>query len=261
MRSHVNAALVPLANLIPRRHRGVKIEYDITYEGPGGQQIAGYKMTDLLTKCLWLAPCDTVEATRQLSLAIQLGATMEGRAIALQLAREVEDKYLLRSMWTQAERIVVMPGSNLLQRNAVDWKKVDHAVGEGAMVKAHPITNPIDLHRLRQRYNNRLLPVGTKLYSILRAAKVIHGCANSESRLLAALWQKPWRPIQSDTAGPLTFSAFDTVLSATSFPYEALVALLSQSSSGLISIYHADPEKRIAEYFAQYADYEHVGSP
>ena len=140
LRSPVNGRLSEIAKFIPKNPNGSKIEYDINYGSPRGT-IAGYKYTDLLTQVLYMAPCNTMIATENIIQCIKKGATPEGYRIVEALIAGLTDKYLLDEDLDQeygdVNELVLLPGTNLITKDAVDFEKVDKLYNEGALSLIH----------------------------------------------------------------------------------------------------------------------------
>lgn len=260
LRSKANDRLTAIGQLIPRSIGNMPVEYDINYESPG-MTIRGYKMTDLLTTCVWLAPANTNLILKVFTYIIQRGYSADGMRVLEETAAASTDKYMQRSSRIKPERLVVMPGSNLLQKDMVDYRKIDAAVEEGAYVKPHPITNALHLHMLKARYKDRILPETTRLHPLLQNAQHVYVGSNSESGLAAAMYGKTFSLIDAEKmrVSPTYtafYQAFEKVQSPLT-PRERMAALFSFPESGLFSFAHKNIPDRIAQFRAYYTQYKH----
>lgn len=255
LRARANDVLTPLGDAIPRSIGNVPVEYDINYESPG-MTIRGYKMTDLLTSCVWLAPANTNLSLRVFNELIQRGYTEEGMAALNATAEASGDKYMQRPPRISPKRLVVMPGSNLLLKQAVDYSLIDQAVEEGAYVKPHPITNALDLHTLQKRYKDRVLRDTDRLHPMIRTADHLYVGSNSESGMAAVMYGKTYSLIDAaKLKSSPTYTAIYQALAKVQSPLnqrERLAALFSYPESGLFSVVHIP---HIAERVQQFVDY------
>lgn len=270
LRSKANERLSVLADVLPRVWRGVPVEYDINYESPDNQ-IRGYKMTDLMTTCLWVAVTQEFRTVQSMLRCMERGPTEEGLRIMEQTLQASEDKYNQKKTKPKVlpEKLIVLPGSNLILRRALDLDRMDGLVKDGAYIKPHPITNPLDQSKLKARYGaDRILDPNSELYPLIRGAKELWVGANSESGLVAIMHQKKCSLIgptgtfgENGSATKPTYIAFykamDMAPNKGLSSYEKMASLFSYPESGLVSIFHENPRERFLEFFRQYDDYNH----
>lgn len=259
LRSSANTALTALASLVPRNANGVPVEYDITYESPPNE-IRGYKLTDLLTKCIWISPCNHDIALTHLTTVVEKGPTEKGLQILEQLARNAADKYQQRTYRHDIRQLVVLPGSNLLARGLVNMELVQQAVDAGAHVKPHPITHKLDLSLLKRKFGNRLLPEQGQLYPLIRQAECVYFCTSSEAGLMTGILGKPFKVI--DARVQMLTPTYSTLYQAmdrariTCTLREKIATLLSHPESGWFTVYHDDVALSIDSFFKQFAGYQ-----
>ena len=258
-RSDDNDQLHELAKLIPKEANGVKVEYDITYDAP---HIAGYKYTDFLTKAIYLAPNSFKISRNNISEVAGWDSTDEGLEVADKLRESICDKYFLDNDDEEYEcdELVVLPGTNILIREgAIDMEKIDGLVTNGAKVKLHPITSRVWRNLLANRWGrDNVIPADAPLYPILRGCKKVHFPMSSETGISSTLLGKQ---IGIITGPKPTICNFEFIYrgldgcNASKRLIDKLTALLSHPESGIITVFHRDPEKRINQYFEHMRKY------
>jgi len=252
-RSPENHEQEQLAELIPKMANGVKVEYDIGYDIPG--KIHGYKFTDFLTKCIYIAPCSHAIAKQNITDVAGLGPTDEGREVVEKLRKTLTDKYLLDNDEFQrpVKDLIVLPGTNLLVKDVVDMEKVDRLVSEGAYVKLHPITSEVWRTMLKNRWKDKCIPADAPLYPILKNAERVHFTMSSETGIASTLLGKKLGLINSDKPSKTNFEFIYRGLDAQKNGgklIDKLTALFSHPESGIITVYHKHPEERIDRFFS-----------
>ncbi|HWT40130.1 MAG TPA: hypothetical protein VN081_02560 [Dongiaceae bacterium] len=263
LRSKANERLTALGAAIPRSHRGVPVEYDITYNDTGNV-VRGYKMTDLMTTCLWTAICMEVHCVNSLMWCIEQGPTEEGMEVMRKTAEASTDKYrqLTLPLKDPPKKIIIIPGSNLMLKRALDIPRMKRLVEEGCVIKPHPITNGLDMANLKRIFGEKnVLRPTQALYPLIREAEKLWVGGNSESGIVSMMYQKPYSVI--GTVNGLyvpTYVAFYKAMASVPSSlsdHEKLGALFSHPESGLLSIFHENPEERMKKFFAQYDKFEH----
>jgi hypothetical protein len=270
VRARDNDRLKVLGDALPRSWRNVPVEYDITYDTPGNK-IRGYRYTDMMTTCVWVAICNEFLTVKSMIECIEKGPTEEGMRILEQTAEASMDKYLQRKtpLLNYPQRLIVLPGSNLIQRRALDMERMKRLVGEGAIIKPHPITNRLDFFKLKQIFGDQaVLDPSVALFPLIRNARAIWVGANSEAGIAAMMYGKEYAIIgpknvfgektQAISPTYITFyKALDQAAAGHLSPKEKLGALFSYPESGLVSIFHSNPKERFEAFFHQYDKYEH----
>jgi len=265
LRSPANARLTEIAKHIPKNPNGSKIEYDINYGSPSGT-IAGYKFTDLLTQILYLAPCNTKIATQNMVECIRKGATPEGHRIVEALRANLTDKYLLDEdldlEYGDVNELVLLPGTNLITKDAVDFKKVEELYNNGAWVKLHPITAKVWQTMLEQRFKGRVVKNDASMYPILKRAKKVYFTLSSETGCAAVILGKGIGLIDNKEGKVgKTFEAVYTSLDRCGVKDKLVnkfAALMSYPESGLISVHHENKEECVQRFFDNMKKHKHI---
>lgn len=264
-RAKENDRLSQISMHINKTENGVKVEYDISYGSPPGV-VTGYKFTDLLTQMVFLAPCNTEIATKNLIEQIRKGPTEEGHRIIKALTDNLQDKYMLDDDYSGAyqdiEEIVLLPGTNLITKDAVDFEKVDKAYQNGAWIKLHPITAKVWQTMLENKYKDKVVPGSVSLYPILKKAKKVHFTMSSETGIAATLLSKGIGLIDSkETKAGKTFEAIYASLDRCGVKdklINKLAAIMSHPESGLITIHHNDKREAVRLFFDNMKKYKHA---
>ena len=257
MRKAFRPEVVELSTYIPRKIRDVPVEYDITYESPK-DTIRGYKMTDFLATCLWIAPCSTNLTTSRFCDLMERGPTDEGHHVLEKVFAERTDKYQMAYRGKRhIKNLIVLPGSNLLSKRFVCVDKVDYLVNEeGALIKPHPITNRLDMHLLRDKFGDSVLSKDELLYPLVDGAEKINFCMSSEVGFSAVFGKKTFTILDNEEAKNAnhvtgTYESFYRALLASKAPYsfkDRLASLFSYPESGVVSIFHERPQERIKAF-------------
>lgn len=106
------------------------------------------------------------------------------------------DKYSLMRPLASAERIIFLPGSNLL--HAIDWPKVERLLyyNDDIMVKPHPIMTQEGLRLIAAKIGfNRILDPDYSGFELLKHCKQMWCTANSEMGLRAIMLGIPWEDV------------------------------------------------------------------
>lgn len=265
LRSPANNRLSEIAQYIPKNPNGSKIEYDINYGSPK-DTIAGYKYTDLLTQILYLAPCNTAIATKNIIECIRKGSTPEGRRIVEALVANLTDKYLLDEdhdlEYGDVNELVLLPGTNLIVKDSVDFKKVDELYKNGAWVKLHPITAKIWQTMLETRFKNRVVKSDASMYPILKRAKKVYFTLSSETGCAAVLLSKGIGLVDNKEAKVgKTFEAIYMALDKCGVKDKLInkfAAIMSHPESGLISVHHENKEECVQRFFDNMKKHKHI---
>ena len=265
LRSPANARLSEIAMFIPKNPNGSKIEYDINYGSPKGT-IAGYKFTDLLTQILYLAPCNTQIATQNMIECIKKGATPEGHRIVEALIAGLTDKYLLDEdldlEYSSVNELVLLPGTNLITKDAVDFKKVDELYNSGAWIKLHPITAKVWQTMLESKYKGRVVKSTASMYPIMKKSKKVYFTLSSETGCAAVLLGKSIGLIDNKEGKVgKTFDAVYPSLDRCGVKDKLInkfAALMSHPESGLITVHHENKEEAVNRFFENMKQYRHV---
>ncbi|MDC3266312.1 hypothetical protein OAU13_00135 [bacterium] len=265
LRSPANSRLSEIADVIPKNPNGSKIEYDINYGSPRGT-IAGYKYTDLLTQMIYMAPCNTQIATQNMIEQIRKGATPEGHRIVEALINGLTDKYLLDEdhdlQYGDVNELVLLPGTNLIIKDSVDFEKVDQLFKDGAWVKLHPITAKVWQTMLEQKYKGRIVKNDASMYPILKRSKKVYFTLSSETGCAAVLLGKAIGLIDNKEAKVgKTFEAIYTSLDRCGVKDKLVnkfAALMSHPESGLITVHHQNKQECVQRFFNNMKKHRHI---
>lgn len=265
LRSPANDRLSEIAECIPKNPNGSKIEYDINYGSPTGM-IAGYKFTDLLTQILYIAPCNTQIATKNMIECIRRGPTADGRRIVEALRDNLTDKYLLDEdhdlEYGDVNELVLLPGTNLITKDSVDMVKVDKLYEDGAWVKIHPITAKVWQTMLEARFKGRVVKNDASMYPILKRAKKVYFTLSSETGCAAVLLGKGIGLIDNKEAKVgKTFEAIYSSLDRSGVKdtlFNKFAALVSYPESGLITVHHRDKQEAVDTFFRNMKKHKHI---
>ncbi len=225
----------------------INTAYDLSYNGKPGD----LRYTEIFAALggLYIAPCDLRAALAVLDRAIaQRCEAVDYRQVFSQQVQAAGrlDKYLLHAYdCSAAERLVLLPGSNLLEQ-AVDKRLLNQAVSRGAYVKPHPLTSQAHMHRLKNEYGSRVLPRRYSGFKAMAEAKVVYATGTTELALYALLLGKNVKVISTQDIYGGYGCIFEKVMSTTD-PARYLNYLLNSERSGIVL---PGQEDRIVDYLA-----------
>jgi hypothetical protein len=215
---------------------------------------------------IYLAPCNTQIATQNMIDQIRKGATPEGHRIVEALIQGLTDKYLLDEdldlEYGDVNELVLLPGTNLIIKDSVDFEKVDQLFKDGAWIKLHPITAKVWQTMLEQKYKGRVVKNDASMYPILKRAKKVYFTLSSETGCSAVLLGKSIGLIDNKEAKVgKTFEAIYTSLDRCGVKDKLInkfAALMSHPESGLITVHHQNKEECVNRFFQSMSKYRHI---
>ena len=253
-----DSALVRLREMLPASGpNDTRVEYDVWYDMGDKERIHGYVFTDALGQFVYLRVADTARSHEAMRVAAQADVTDEGVDLVSMIAEDAGDKYRLRQPTVAPEKVVFLPGTNLMEK-AVDWRELDRMARDGWAFKCHPLTSRDLRVLLAKRFGeSTLIDRKASGHALLRTAEKVACANNSEMGLVAIAKGKEFVNIAKRDHG-FTYSAIYSALKGAADPKEALTRILSCKASGLIPVHASDPGARIQAFFDTYKDLPHV---
>ena len=128
--------------------------------------------------------------------------------------------------------------------------KVDVLARNGAYVKLHPITSEVWRTMLHQRWGDKCIPADVPLYPILRKCNKVYFTLSSETGMAATLLGKKLGNINSSKPSRKNFEFIYRGLDkARGRLVDKFTSLLSHPESGIVTVYHKNPEQHIQQFF------------
>ncbi len=172
----------PIAQLLVAEaaRRGIKIQYDIAYEGHPHE----LSFTECFAGAggVYIRPADSA-----LSHALLKHIAVPTRDISFLL--ESEDKYKQLEIYCPSEHVIFLPGTNLLEFYPPDQFMPFYKKGV-TKVKPHPITSEWYRFLLLRTFGSDTLPLKGSAQSILRQTKEVTVTPHTEMGLYALLMGK-----------------------------------------------------------------------
>jgi hypothetical protein len=250
--------------LIPKRWRGLSLKYDLWYQSTKVDKetkrpiIPGFLYTDMLNKCLYFRVPNESMNTQLLETILLNDYEQTDSNIVARITNSLSDKYnLVPPPNTEFyERVVFLPGTNILE-DILDFKYVKKLVdNEGAKVKPHPLTTRFHQFILKKTFGEQnILSNSVSGFSYLWRADVVFCCKNSEMGLSALLLNKRICLVDNtEYKNHTTYgSIYDTILRAPNYSAnQALAKILSSEYSGIIHLEDPLAEQKMYNFLNSY---------
>ena len=217
--------------LIPEKHRGLGFDYDIWFNTNENMTIRKWLYTDFLGKGIYFRVTSKPVNTKLFDSIISSDIEIDEERIA-KIKSNLQNKYSLQWNTEFHDKVIFLPGSNLLsKRTVIDMNRVKALVDEGWKIKPHPITAHVFMAELRIRFGKENV-LGKKEggFELLMNCKEVATAQNSEMGLIALLLGKPIRlvsyPVEKREKSLLTFESFYESLAGTNAK-ESILKLFS----------------------------------
>jgi hypothetical protein len=249
---------------IPKIWRGLHLYYDIWYnvDTPDTDTnrlfISSFLYTDMLNKCLYFRVPNNRLNTELLQTILLNNHETTDHSVVSRIANNLADKYnlLLESNQQFYDRVIFLPGSNILEE-ILDFKKVKELVDHtGAKIKPHPLTTKFHLFLLKKQFGDEnILSRDKGAFAYMLNSKVSFCCKNSEMGLSALILGKKIELVDnatystSSTYGPI----YDTIMNSKRYsPRDALHKLLSSEYSGIIHLEDPNAVEKMYNFLNSY---------
>lgn len=263
-RTDVSKQYGKFSKQIPSHWRGLKIKYDVWYdmdhldEKTNRTFLPSFLYTDMLNKCLYFRVPNNRLNTELFRTILLNSHERVNNFVVHRITESLADKYnLLCSPDTEYyDRVVFLPGTNILE-NILDFDRVKKLVEhEGAKVKPHPLTTKFHQFILKKHFGeNNVLNNNVSGFSYLLNAKVAFCCKNSEMGIGALLLKKAMCLVDKDSySGPKTYgSLYDAILRSDVYSAsDALNRIISSEYSGIMHLDDPDAVQKMYNFFNSY---------
>ena len=248
--------------LIPEKHRGLGFDYDIWFNTNENMTIRKWLYTDFLGKGIYFRVTSKPVNTKLFDSIISSDIEIDEERIA-KIKSNLQNKYSLQWNTEFHNKVIFLPGSNLLsKRTVIDMNRVKALVDEGWKIKPHPITAHVFMAELRIRFGKENV-LGKKEggFELLMNCKEVATAQNSEMGLIALLLGKPIRlvsyPVEKREKSLLTYESFYESLAGTNAK-ESILKLFSSKRSGIIFNFDEDAKERLDNYLNNFWEYKIV---
>ena len=138
--------------LLPDEARGTTFDYDVWFNTNENVTIRKWLYTDFLGKGIYLRVNSRPINTKLFKSIVNSDIEIDEERIE-KIRDNLHDKYALQWNTEFYDKVVFLPGSNLLCKGTViDYRKVKALVDKGWKIKPHPITAHVYMADLRRRF-------------------------------------------------------------------------------------------------------------
>ena len=138
--------------LLPEKHRGCSFEYDIWFNTNENMTVRRWLYTDFLRKGIYCRISSKPVNTRLFKSIISSDIEIDEERIE-KIKSNLQNKYSLQWNTEFHDKVIFLPGSNLLsKRTVIDMSRVKALVDKGWKIKPHPITAHIFMADLRLKF-------------------------------------------------------------------------------------------------------------
>ena len=246
--------------LLPDKYRGAEFDYDVWFNTNENMTIRKWLYTDFLGKGIYLRVTSKPVNTRLFHSIINSDIEIDEERIE-KIKGNLQNKYSLQWNTEFHEKVIFLPGSNLLSKGTViDMNRVRALVKEGYKIKPHPITAHIFMAELRMAFGaENVLGKKEGGFELLMNCKEMATAQNSEMGLIALLLGKPIRlvsyPVEDREKNLLTYESFYESLAGTNAK-DTILKLFSSRRSGIIFNFDEDAKERLENYLNNFWEFK-----
>ena len=246
--------------LLPDKYRGAEFDYDVWFNTNENMTIRKWLYTDFLGKGIYLRVTSKPVNTRLFHSIINSDIEIDEERIE-KIKGNLQNKYSLQWNTEFHEKVIFLPGSNLLSKGTViDMNRVRALVKEGYKIKPHPITAHIFMAELRMAFGaENVLGKKEGGFELLMNCKEVATAQNSEMGLIALLLRKPIKlvsyPVEDREKNLLTYESFYESLAGTNAK-DTILKLFSSKRSGIIFNFDEDAKERLENYLNNFWEFK-----
>jgi|TARA_R100000329_G_scaffold140308_1_gene122515 hypothetical protein len=246
--------------LLPEEARGTTFEYDVWFNTNENVTIRKWLYTDFLGKGIYVRVNSRPINTKLFKSIVNSDIKIDEERIE-KIRNNLENKYSLQWNTEFYDKVVFLPGSNLLCKGTViNHGRVKALVDQGWKVKPHPITAHIYMADLKRRYGaENVLNKKEGGFELLLNCKEMACSQNSEMGLIALLLGKNIQmvsyPVEKREKNLLTYESFYESIAETNAK-ETILKLFSSKRSGIIFNFDTDAKDRLENYLNNFWEYK-----
>ena len=241
--------------------RGSPFEYDLWFNTNELHTIRTWLWTDFLGKGIFVR-VNSIKINNKVMKDIASSDIKIDEERIEKIINNLGNKYSLETNTEFYDKVIFPPGSNLLQKQVMNWHKVGKLIKEGYVIKPHPITAHLWIAKMRLDYGkDKILNKKEGGFELLMECKEMAMCPNSEMGLIALLLGKKVStvavPVKTREKNHLTYEAiYQAVAGQSQGSGVALRKILSSKRSGIIFNFDPDPEDRLQRYLDNFWEYK-----
>ena len=241
--------------------RGSPFEYDLWYNTNELHTIRTWLWTDFLGKGIFVR-VNSIKINNKVMKDIASSDIKIDEERIEKIINNLGNKYSLETNTEFYDKVIFPPGSNLLQKQVMNWHKVGKLIKEGYVIKPHPITAHLWIAKMRLDYGkDKILNKKEGGFELLMECKEMAMCPNSEMGLIALLLGKKVStvavPVKTREKNHLTYECiYQAVAGQMQGSGIALRKILSSKRSGIIFNFYTDPEDRLKRYLDNFWEYK-----
>ena len=245
--------------IVREKHRGAEFQYDIWFNTNENLTIRKWLYTDFMGKGIYMRVPSRVINTKLIKAIVNSDIKIDEERIE-KIRNNLHNKYVLQWNTEFHDKVIFLPGSNLLCKRVIDMNRVKALVKQGWKVKPHPITAHIFMAELRVKLGEEnVLNKKSGGFELLMNCKEMACAQNSEMGLMALLMGKPIQmvsfPVKEREKALLTYESLYEGLAGTQAT-ETILKLFSAKNSGMIFNFDNDAEDRMERYLQNFWEYK-----
>tara|TARA_R100000656_G_scaffold100070_1_gene72662 strand:+ start:1461 stop:2360 length:900 start_codon:yes stop_codon:yes gene_type:complete len=246
--------------LIPSSHRKAPFEYDLWFNTNELHTIRSWLYTDFLGKGIYVR-VNSVKINDRLMEQIASSDIKIDEERIENIKQHLDNKYSLQWNTEFHNKVIFPPGSNLMNKNVINWHKVTELVEKGYKIKPHPITAHLWIAKMKGDFGEEnILNKKEGGFELLLNCEEMAMCPNSEMGLIALLLGKKVNSVATPRKvrekAHLTYEAiYRAVANQPQGSGIALQKILSSKRSGMIFNFDPDPEERLDRYLDNFWEY------
>ena len=244
--------------LLPKTHRGLAFEYDIWFNTNENYTIRKWLYTDFMGKGLYFRVPSIKINNRLFKSIVNSDIKIDEERID-KVMKNLQNKYYLHPSENFYEKVIFLPGSNLLCKpDCIDIKRIENLINQGYVIKPHPITAHIFIAELKEKFgDDKVLGKKEGGHELLLNASEIATAQNSEMGIVALLLGKDIQmvshPVKKRQKALLTYESFYDAVARTDAK-KTILKLFSAKNSGIIFNFDEDADERLERYLDNFWD-------
>lgn len=243
IRSTSNKNFLNASKHIPKQWNNLPVSYDIWWDTKDNRDengipvLTGFSYTDFITRCVFFRPTNSILGLCHLTNILSTHDKID-KKYTDNIINNIADKYRFNGNTSTIypTDVIFLPGTNLLERNYVDYNKVRELAKNGALVKPHPLTTRYHLEMLRCMVGeSNLIGIYESGINYLKNSERVYSCTNSELGLVGILLDKEVNSVEIENP-PFSFGGFESIYKSTQYNKQNLLKLMSCEYSGIVNI-------------------------
>ena len=167
---------------------GLPFSYDVWYNTNELHTVRNWLYTDFLGAGIYLR-VNSIKINDRLMNTIVNSKVKIDRERIDRIKSNLRNKYHLRHVEEEYDKVVFPPGTNLLSKEkCVHWGRIGQCVEEGYVIKPHPITTELFVAKLKRKFGkDKVLNKRSGGMELLMKCSDVATMPNSEMGLILSL--------------------------------------------------------------------------